>query len=60
ITKQYGTRTFSARPAVDLRPGTTGLDVQVRYITRGPQRYEVKSRLLGKIVDVLRGRAASH
>ena len=60
ITKQYGTRTFSARPAVDLRPGTTGLDVQVRYITRGPQRYEVKSRLLGKIVDVLRGQAANH
>jgi small-conductance mechanosensitive channel len=53
ITKQYGTRAFSAKPAVDLRPGTNGLDVQVRYITRGPQRYEVKSRLFKEIVGLL-------
>jgi small-conductance mechanosensitive channel len=53
ITKQYGTRAFSAKPAVDLRPGQNGLDVQVRYITRGPQRYEVKSRLFKEIVDLL-------
>ena len=57
ITKQYGTQAFSARPAVDLRPGITGLDVHVRYITRGPQRYEVKSRLFREIVGLLHGRA---
>ncbi len=54
ITKQYGTRTFSARPSVDLRPGTNGLEVQVRYITRGPERYEVKSRMFKEIVELLR------
>jgi small-conductance mechanosensitive channel len=53
ITKQYGTRSFSAKPAVDLRPAQNGLEIQVRYITRGPQRYEVKSRLFRQIVDVL-------
>ena len=53
ITKQYGTRAFSARPAVDLRPGLNGLEVHVRYITRGPQRYEVKSRLFKAIVGLL-------
>jgi len=53
ITKQYGTQTFSAKPAVDLRPGLTGLEVHVRYITRGPQRYEVKSRLFREIVGLL-------
>jgi small-conductance mechanosensitive channel len=54
ITKQYGTRAFSAKPAVDLRPGSGGaLEVQVRYITRGPQRYEVKSRLFKEIVDLM-------
>ena len=53
ITKQYGTQTFSAKPAVDLRPGLTGLEVHVRYITRGPQRYEVKSRLFKEIVGLL-------
>ncbi|HKA01120.1 MAG TPA: mechanosensitive ion channel domain-containing protein [Candidatus Solibacter sp.] len=54
ITKQYGTQAFSAKPAIDLRPGLTGLEVQVRYITRGPQRYEVKSRLFREIVGLMR------
>jgi small-conductance mechanosensitive channel len=53
ITKQYGTQTFSARPAVDLRPGLNGLEVHIRYITRGPQRYEMKSRLFREIVGLL-------
>lgn len=54
VTHQYGTRTFSARPAVDLRPaGNGGLNVLIRYITRAPHRYDVKSRLLQVIVDVL-------
>jgi small-conductance mechanosensitive channel len=55
ITKQYGTQAFSAKPAVDLRPGLTGLEVHVRYITRGPQRYEMKSRLFREIVGLLSG-----
>jgi hypothetical protein len=50
ITKQYGTRAFSARPASDLRPGSGG---HIRYITRGPQRHEVKSRLFKEIVALL-------
>ena len=53
ITRQYGTQSFSAKPSVDLRPASGGLEIQVRYITRGPQRYEVKSRLFRQIVDVL-------
>jgi small-conductance mechanosensitive channel len=53
ITRQYGTQSFSAKPSVDLRPASNGLEIQVRYITRGPQRYEVKSRLFRQIVDVL-------
>ena len=31
------------------------MEIQVRYITRGPRRYEVKSRLFEQIVDVLQG-----
>jgi small-conductance mechanosensitive channel len=58
ITSQYGTRAFSASPTVDLRPGQNGIDVQVRYITRGPQRYEVKSRLFKDIVALLHTPAA--
>jgi len=53
VTRQYGTRVFSAKPAADLRPSPTGLMVNVRYITRAPQRYEVKSRLFQAIVEVM-------
>jgi hypothetical protein len=53
ITRQYGTQSFSAKPSVDLRLASNGLEIQVRYITRGPQRYEMKSRLFRQIVDVL-------
>jgi hypothetical protein len=53
VTHQYGITGFSAKPAVDLRPGINGLDVVVRYITRAPLRYEVKSRLFQAIVALL-------
>ncbi len=53
VTHQYGTRAFSAKPAADLRPGPNGLLVVVRYITRAPQRYEVKSRLFQAIVELM-------
>jgi small-conductance mechanosensitive channel len=54
ITQQYGTRPFSAKPTINLRPGLQGLEVQVRYITRGPERYEVKSRLFKEIIELMR------
>jgi small-conductance mechanosensitive channel len=53
VTHKYGMRPFSAKPAVDLRPSPNGLNVIVRYITRAPQRYEVKTRLFGAIIGLL-------
>jgi hypothetical protein len=50
---------FSAKPAADLRPVPEGLEVIVRYITRAPQRYEMKSRLFAAIVDLLHKPAAA-
>ena len=54
VTQQYGAREFSAGPAVSLRPGASGLELMVRYITRAPQRNAVKSKLFQAIVDLLR------
>ena len=54
VTQQYGAREFSAGPAVSLRPGSSGLELMVRYITRAPQRNAVKSKLFQSIVDLLR------
>lgn len=59
VTRQYGTSVFSAKPAADLRPVPEGLEVIVRYITRAPQRYEMKSRLFAAIVDLLHKPAAA-
>ena len=56
VTRRYGTRPFSAKPAVDLRPAVNGLNVIVRYITRAPQRYEVRSRLFDAILNLLHKR----
>jgi len=53
VTQQYGTRPFSAKPVAELRPTAAGLDVIVRYITRAPQRYQIKSKLFEQIVDLL-------
>lgn len=53
VTHQYGARSFSAKPAADLRPGPTGLVVNMRYITRAPLRYQVKSRLFQAIVELM-------
>jgi small-conductance mechanosensitive channel len=60
-TRQYGMRAFSAKPAVDLRPSElgNGLTVAVRYITRAPQRYQVKARLFDAIVGLLHGAGSS-
>jgi small-conductance mechanosensitive channel len=54
VTQQYGAREFAAGPAVSLRPGSNGLDVVVRYITRAPRRNAVKSQLFRAIVELLR------
>ena len=53
VTHQYGTRVFSAKPAVEIRPAMNGLNVVVRYITRGPERFEVKSKLFESLVGLL-------
>ena len=54
VTHQYGDREFSAKPALDLRPSLNGIDVIVRYITRAPQRYAVKSHLFEALVTLLK------
>ena len=53
VTSCYRVHSFSAKPAVNLRPTVNGLGVVVRYITRAPQRYAVRSKLFQAIVDLL-------
>ena len=49
-------QTFAPVPAIMVRPTTLGVNVIVRYITRAHERHEVRSRLFGQVVDLLRTR----
>jgi hypothetical protein len=59
VVRHYGTREFSAAPAVNLRPASGGLEVVVRYITRAAERNALQATLLRAIVDLLRSSEAA-
>jgi len=46
-------RSFSAEPAINLRPTTSGVELHVRYITRAHERYAVRNRLNQEVVQLL-------
>lgn len=45
---------FSADPVVNLRPSASGIDVQVRYVTRASERYDARNRMYRNLVDLMR------
>ena len=54
-----GLARFSATPIVTMRPSVpaidiaTGVDIQVRYVTRAVGRYEVRDRLYRHVIELL-------
>ena len=49
-----GLSQFSATPSVDLRPAASGIDVLVRYVTRAGERFEMRNKLYGAVIGLLR------
>jgi small-conductance mechanosensitive channel len=45
---------FSATPVVNLRPSASGVDIQVRYVTRASERFDLRNRLYQHVIDLLR------
>lgn len=45
--------TFSAEPAISVRPVVGGIEVSVRYIARASERYKLRSQLNQAAVDLL-------
>jgi small-conductance mechanosensitive channel len=45
---------FSATPSVDLRPAASGVDILVRYVTRAGERFEMRNKLYGTVLELLR------
>ena len=52
-TRQQGVGQFSAEPAVDLRPATSGIDIIVRYVTRAGDRFDMRNRLYQSVLDLM-------
>jgi len=50
-----GMSRFTATPVEILLPSGSGLELQLRYVTRASERFDLRNRLYQKIVGVLRG-----
>jgi small-conductance mechanosensitive channel len=48
-----GLSRFSAAPVVNLRPSSSGIGIQVRYVTRASERFELRNRLYERVVELL-------
>jgi small-conductance mechanosensitive channel len=48
-----GLNRYSAKAAVNLRPSGSDIDIQVRYVTRAADRFEVRNRLYRHVIDLL-------
>ena len=44
---------FSATPSVDMRPAASGIDILVRYVTRAGDRFEMRNKLYGTVIELL-------
>ncbi len=46
---------FSGAPSITVRPGSGGLEVVVRYVTRANERHSLRARLYQALVDLFGG-----
>jgi small-conductance mechanosensitive channel len=53
VAGSHALQSFSATPAINLKPSSQGVDVIVRYITRAHERYDLRGRLYTLIVELL-------
>ena len=51
--RHSGLSQFAADPAVEMRPGASGINIVVRYVTRASDRFEVRNRLYQSVIGLL-------
>ena len=54
-----GLSRFSAAPVVNLRPSGSAIEVEVRYVTRASERFELRNRLNQRFIDLIHAPAAA-
>jgi small-conductance mechanosensitive channel len=55
-TTHYRVKSFSAEPAINVKPSGSGVEVKVRYITRAYDRHETRKKLYGAVVELMHGK----
>lgn len=58
VMRQYGMKSFSAEPAIDIQSTGAGLQIVVRYMAQAHERHELRARLNHAIVELLHGKRA--
>jgi small-conductance mechanosensitive channel len=53
VARSHALQSFSASPAINVKPTNMGVNITVRYITRAHERFEMRSRLYRSIVELL-------
>lgn len=55
-TTRYRVQSISAKPAINVRPSGSGVEVTVRYITRAYERYETRKKLYAAVLELMHGK----
>ncbi len=55
VTHRSAIQTFSAAPAINVRPTNLGVNLVVRYVVNAHNRYAVRTRLYQAIVGLMHG-----
>ncbi|HKQ87150.1 MAG TPA: mechanosensitive ion channel domain-containing protein [Candidatus Acidoferrales bacterium] len=53
VAPYYVKKSFSAHPAMSVRPAGAGVAVSVRYITRATERYDLRAKIYRAVLDLL-------
>jgi len=53
-TRGDGLSQFSAAPDVNLRPSGSDFSIQVRYVTRASERFQLRNRIFQRVIELLR------
>jgi small-conductance mechanosensitive channel len=53
VARSQALQSFSATPAINVKPTNMGVNITVRYITRAHERFEMRSRVYRAIVELL-------
>lgn len=58
-TRGDGLSGFRTDPEVNLRPSASGTDIEVRYVTRAAERFEMRNQLYRLVFDLLQQQSQS-